>query len=119
MSNLKRVQAAFADNNHLLLLSPTLAPWHDSSDTLRAYGQNMGILYPQWRLLTGNKDLIYQLSAESCHIGGMQTPTAPGGIDHSPYAALFDKTGLLRGLYIATDPAEVDKLIEHAEELME
>ena len=118
MANLKQVQADLADRPEVLILSATLAPWYDQPDTLLAYAANMGIRYPQWRLLTGNKDLIYRLSAESCHIGGMETPTAPGGIDHSPYAAIFDDQGWLRGLYTVTDPEEVEKLIDHAEKLL-
>lgn len=120
MGNLKAVQAQLGKHPELLMLSASLTPWHDTPDTLARYAQGMGIRYPQWRLLTGNKDLIYQLSVESCHIGGMMdSPTAPGGIDHSPYVALFDKTGLLRGLYTATDPAEIEELIDDAEALME
>jgi len=119
MHNLHRVQAAFAGNANVQMLSATLAPWHDTVDTLALYGQREGINPATWRLLTGDKKLIYGLSVSICHIGGMETAMAPGGIDHTPHVALFDAKGRLRGLYLATDEEEIAKLIQHAATLAE
>jgi protein SCO1/2 len=112
---MSRLYEVFHKNQEIGLLSFTVDPAHDSVAVLKTYAEANHI--PDdgvWHLLTGDKQQIYELVRK-----GFRLPVgegANGGDDdfiHSNYFALVDATGTVRNYYDGTDPAQVDRLMQH------
>ena len=70
-----------------------------------------------WKLLTGEKEEIYDLARNGYFMTAIESDTAAGGIFHSDIFALVDRQGQLRGFYDGTDTEEVDQLLNDAQQL--
>jgi protein SCO1/2 len=93
------------------LLSHTIDPEHDTVAVLKAYADRLGgIDAARWHLVTGDRDSIYE-QARYYFENASADPTAPGGFIHSGYFYLIDKQRRVRGLYLGTDPEQVDRLM--------
>lgn len=113
---MKRVQEATKDDDHVALVSHTINPDHDSVAVLSAYAKEYGAISGKWYLLTGDKKQIYDLARSSYFIAAMPVDTAKrGGPDdfiHSEQLILVDKKKHIRGYYDGTDYADVDRLVD-------
>ncbi|MCC5917101.1 MAG: SCO family protein [Cryomorphaceae bacterium] len=114
---LQRVQAAYSDENRLMILSHTVMPEIDSVEILAAYGEAKNIDYNRWRLLTGEKSEIYRLAREVYFVVPAEDSTIVITEDnhdfiHTENIVLVDSKGRLRGFYDGTDEVEMNQLIE-------
>lgn len=111
-NQMSRVQKAFAGNPELQLVSYTVDPDRDSSQTLQRYADRFKADTAQWKFLTGQKKSIYDLARY-----GYFLSVEPGNGDsedfiHSPQLVLLDRQSRVRGYYDGTDSVSVGQLIE-------
>lgn len=107
-----RVFNAFKGDTHLMLLSHTIDPEHDTLALLKQYATDLGSDGKQWQFLTGERELIYQMAEKGYYATAMPDSSAPGGFVHSGGFILVDKFARVRGIYDGTDPKKVDELIK-------
>jgi protein SCO1/2 len=110
-TNLKDVQAAFLNDDSLLILCHTVNPMHDSVEVLNGYAQTYGAKKNKWHFLTGSKKQIYDLAKDSYLVNALQDDGTPEGFLHSELFILIDTKGMIRGFYDGTDKVQVNKLI--------
>ncbi len=110
-TQLKDVQAAFATDDSVLILSHSVNPLHDTVDVLLAYGKVYGALKNKWHLLTGNKKQIYDLAKASYLVNAIEDDGSPEGFLHSELLLLIDTQGRIRGMYDGTYAPDVKQLI--------
>lgn len=97
--NLVVVQNEFYGNMNFGIASFTINPENDTPEVLKAYREKYGIKHPNWHMLTGNRDKIYDLARNGFNAYAAEEPNAPGGFEHSGFFALVDKEGYLRSRY--------------------
>ncbi|MEM0960979.1 MAG: SCO family protein [Bacteroidota bacterium] len=112
-SNLSDVQTAFHTDDRVQILSHTVMPETDSVDALGAYAGANGVDATRWRLLTGDRDVIYRLARESYF-----ADVAEGGFLHTETFYLLDGQRRIRGVYNGTLAIEVAQLVSDAEALL-
>jgi protein SCO1/2 len=110
--HMKEVQAAFAADDSVLMLSHTVNPMHDTVEVLRAYGESYGAIKGKWHLLTGSKKEIYALAKNDYLVNAIEDDGSEEGFLHSELMLLIDTKGRIRGMYDGTDKAQVARLIE-------
>jgi protein SCO1/2 len=119
VSSLGRVAKALK-GREVTLVSFSVTPDLDTPKALGAFGADRGIDPEQWKLVTGDRDTIYRLARESYFADDDRvraTLADPNAFLHTEKLLLVDGTGRLRGVYDATAPHDVDKLVEDAEAL--
>ena len=94
--NLVALQERFKDDSNFGVASFTITPDFDTPSVLTAYADKYGIVDPDWHLLTGNREKIYELANVGFNIYAAENADAPGGFEHSGLFALVDKEGYLR-----------------------
>lgn len=108
---MKRLNKMTTDiNEHLQYLSFSINPDHDQPSILRKYIDHHGIEANNWNFFTGNEEETHELGVEHFLVHAKSDENSPGGFAHSPAFVLIDREGVVRGVYIGTDPEEVDKL---------
>lgn len=95
-SNLVEIQDQFYGNMDFGVASVTINPEYDTPEVLREYAEEYGIKHPNWHLLTGDQDDIYDLSNKGFNIYAAEDENAPGGFEHSGFFALVDQEGYIR-----------------------
>lgn len=95
-SNLVQIQDAFKGIDNFGVASFTINPEHDTSDVLKAYAEQYGMTNPNWHLMTGNQDDIYQLANEGFNLYTAEDAEVNGNFEHSGNFALIDKNGYIR-----------------------
>lgn len=110
--NLLAVQEAFASDDGVVMLSYSVQPSVDTVEVLAAYARKHGIDGARWHLLTGDHDQIYALARESYFVEkGVGVAKPRDAFLHTENVVLVDREGRLRGIYNATLPADVARLI--------
>ena len=99
--NLLKVQTAFADESRVSLISVTINPAYDTSEVLSEYAQKYGITHPNWFLLTGAQDDIYDTANKGFNLYVGPGAAIDGGFEHSGFFALVDEQGMIRSRYDA------------------
>lgn len=94
--NLLKVQSAFADERGISLISITINPAYDSTEVLADYAQKYGITHPNWYLLTGAQDVIYEIANKGFNLYVGEGSEIAGGFEHSGFFALVDQEGMIR-----------------------
>lgn len=94
--NLVGVQNKFKDNKNFGIASFSIDPVHDTPQVLKNYAEANGITHPNWHLLTGDHEDIYELANSGFNIYAGEDPEAEGGFAHSGYFALIDQEGYIR-----------------------
>src|SRR5690606_8998293 len=61
-ANLVEVQNAFSGEEEFGIVSFTIDPKHDTPEVLKNYAELHGIEHPNWHLLTGEKDDLFELA---------------------------------------------------------
>lgn len=80
------------------VISITIDPKRDTPETLKIHKERLQIQNPNWHLLTGDRDYIYELSRGFNIYMGKDESTAEG-LNHSGKLALVDKNGKIRSRY--------------------
>ena len=94
--NMVKIQNEFFGNPNLAIASFTIDPATDTPAVLKVYGTQYKITNPNWHLLTGDKDKIYQLANEGFNLYVGEDSEAEGGFEHSGFFALIDQEGNIR-----------------------
>ena len=114
MDNLEKVQQAFVNDKHVLILSHTVMPERDSVAVLKRYAIQHHINHHNWLLLTGDKDTIYHL-ARQAYFADEAQGFYKGTNDflHTENIVLVDADGHIRGVYNGMLALETEHLIAH------
>ena len=121
VTQLKKVQVAIAGRN-AVLVSYSVTPQDDTPESLTAFGKVRGVDANQWKLVTGDAAQIYDLARTSYFADDTRLAVGKAATEqflHTEKALLVDREGHLRGVYNATLPHDIDKLIADLEMLLE
>lgn len=112
-NNLIAVQEFMKNEKDILLFSYSVTPWKDSVPVLKSFAKEYKITSPNWHLLTGKKEEIYELARKSYfaeeNIGFSKDTTE---FLHTEHILLVDKNKKIRGIYNATLELEIQQLIK-------
>lgn len=112
-TNLLAVQDLLKKEKDIVLLSYSVMPWEDSVPVLQSFAKEYKITAPNWHLLTGKKEEIYELARKSYfaeeNIGFAKNTNE---FLHTEHILLVDKNKKIRGIYNATLELEIQQLIK-------
>ena len=111
--NMRKLQAEFAHDDDVMLVSHSVTPDIDSVPVLRAYADRQNALPSKWIFLTGDKEQIYNLARK--HYFAVMEPGATFNehdFIHTDNFVLVDSQKRIRGIYVGTSDVEIDKLIK-------
>ena len=116
-SVMKGLQEKLA-GSHVLLVSLSVDPNHDTPAVLADYARRFGADADRWWFLTGDRASIYELIRDRFKLTVMENPAtnpaSPGeSILHSDRLALVDR-GRIIGLFDSNDSAAIDSLLAQA-----
>lgn len=111
-TQMMRVQEAFKDDDRVLLLSHSVTPGTDSVPALKAYAAKYGVDHRRWRLMTGDKQQIYDLARTSYFAALDEGDGGPDDFVHTENFVLVDPQGRIRGFYDGTKAGEVDQAMK-------
>lgn len=94
--NLVELQGDFSDFENFGIASVTINPEYDTPIVLKKYAEKYGINDLDWHLLTGEREVIYDLANIGFNIFATAAPEVAGGFEHSGLFALVDKNGFIR-----------------------
>ncbi len=94
--NMVRIQDKFFGNPNLAFASFSIDPIHDTPSVLKKYAESYKITNPNWHLLTGDKDAIYELANKGFNLYVGENSEVEGGFEHSGFFALIDQEGNIR-----------------------
>lgn len=121
VTQLSKVQAAIAGRD-AVLVSYSVTPQDDTPENLATFGELRGIDANRWKLVTGDAEQIYALARTSYFADDGRLEAGKPAIDqflHTEKALLVDREGHLRGVYNATLPHDIEKLIADLDVLLE
>jgi len=112
-SQLQRVQAAFHDDDGVMILSHTIAPESDSVEVLARYARENKLDDRRWLLLTGAHAEIDRIARDGYFVeladrGGKTA----GRLLHTETFVLVDRAGRIRGVYDGSLAYDVSRLID-------
>ncbi len=94
--NLVQIQNNFKSYENFGVASFTINPKHDTPEVLKAYAEHYGMTNPNWHLMTGDLDTIYELANQGFNLYTAEDADVEGGFEHSGNFALIDKNGFIR-----------------------
>ena len=110
------LQEAYNNDSEIKLLSHTVMPWNDTVDKLSEYALDNEVKLPQWHLVTGDKDAIYDIARNGYFADEDFVKTQDeASFIHTENFVLIDKEGYIRGVYNGTLELEVKRLMRHIE----
>jgi protein SCO1/2 len=113
MSNMKRLQDAFAKDDEVVLLSHSVSPEDDSIPVLKKFAAENEVLSTKWHLLTGDKTEIYRLAKKEYFAGDSVGYYQTGNeFLHTENFILIDKQRRIRGVYNGTLAVETERIIK-------
>ena len=102
--NLVQIQNEFDGFNDFGVASFTINPDYDTPEVLKAYANKYGVTNPNWHLMSGKKDEIYELANNGFFIYTAENADIEGGFEHSGNFALIDKNGFIRCRVVNGNP---------------
>ncbi|EHQ28325.1 SCO family protein [Mucilaginibacter paludis] len=112
--NMNKVAHAFINDQRVLMLSHSVTPALDNPSILKSYAKQKNIVNPNWHLLTGNKQQIYEIARK-----GYFAEDAVGynkdfsQFLHTENFVLVDGHRHIRGVYNGTIDFEIENLVRH------
>jgi len=106
------IQKEFINDDKVLLLSHSVTPEKDSVSILKKYALEKNVNFKRWKLLTGNKNEIYDLGRKYYFVE--EDEGIKKGNDvflHTENFILIDKQRHIRGIYNGLDPNSINNLI--------
>jgi len=103
-ANLIQIQNTFTASKDFGVVSFTINPDYDTPEILKAYADKYGVTNPNWHLLTGDKDVIYELANAGFNLYTAEDSEVEGGFEHSGNFALIDKNGFIRSRTVMGNP---------------
>lgn len=118
-SKLSQVQAHFANDSELLILSHSIRPEIDTPEILRAYAESNNVVGERWHLLTGERQALYHLARNS-YFANEDLGEVQSNDDflHTESLLLIDRNGRIRGVYNGLSTSSVGHLIADIEQLL-
>lgn len=111
-SNMLLVQDAFLEDNDVLILSHSVTPEYDSVQILKEYAETKGVTSPNWHLLTGERNTIYNLGRNQYFVEedlGLEKDQED--FIHTENFVLIDQQRRIRGIYNGLNKSSVNQLI--------
>lgn len=119
MSQMRRLNILTKDlQNDVQFISFSIDPKTDQPSVLRQYIKNNGIDTKNWVFLTGDESKTHYLGVHHFMVHAKRSAMASGGFAHSDGMVLVDRDGIVRGIYLGTQTAEVDKLNKDLRKLL-
>ncbi len=116
--SMSALQKEFSNDNDIILISYSVTPEKDSVPVLKKYAEKKGVQYNKWKLLTGNKDDIYNLGRKFYFVEedlGVNNDTSI--FLHTENFVLVDKNRHIRGIYNSLDNNSMTSLKNDIKEL--
>jgi protein SCO1/2 len=111
-NGLRRVQAAFASDTGVAILSHSVTPEIDSIAALKRWAAMRGVRGGSWHLLTGDRAQIERLAGRSYFVELRDTTgNTQGTLVHTETLVLVDGRRRIRGVYDGSLPYDVTQLI--------
>jgi protein SCO1/2 len=110
--SMSNIQKEFINDDEVLLLSHSVTPEKDSVSVLKKYALEKNVNFKRWKLLTGNKNEIYDLGRKYYFVE--EDEGIKKGNDvflHTENFILIDKQRHIRGIYNGLDPNSINNLI--------
>jgi protein SCO1/2 len=106
------IQKEFMNDDEVMLLSHSVNPEKDSVPVLQIYARDANVNYNRWKLLTGNKDEIYDLGRKYYFVEEDEGIRKGNDVFlHTENFILIDKQRHIRGIYNGLDPNSIENLI--------
>jgi len=118
-SEILRLQDFFAENEQIKVVFHSVNPTYDQPSVLKEYAFNYGIDTNFWKLVTGEKNEIYDIAKCGYYVVASADDTNPTGFIHTDKVVLIDKERNIRGYYNATKREDVDRLITEIQVLLQ
>ncbi|WP_299600952.1 SCO family protein [uncultured Aquimarina sp.] len=116
--NMSVLQEKYLHDDSIKLLSHTVMPTRDSVEVLKDYAIKNDIVSGKWNLVTGDKEMIYDLARTSYFADEDFVKTKDeNAFIHTENFILVDPKGRIRGVYNGTISLEIKRLIRHIEML--
>ncbi|MEM6799859.1 MAG: SCO family protein [Bacteroidota bacterium] len=118
--NMTILQEAFLDDPGVLLLSHSVMPELDTVEVLKKYAEEKGIISGKWHLLTGDRELIYDLGRYQYFVEedlGLERKATD--FLHTENFVLIDKNRHIRGIYNGLNKTAIRQLIADIQTLKE
>lgn len=94
--NMTKIESQFSENPNFGIASFSINPSYDTPEVLKEYAKKYKINNPNWHLLTGNQDEIFELANSGFNFYVTSNTKAEGNFQHSGYFALVDQEGFIR-----------------------
>ncbi|AWK04307.1 SCO family protein [Flavobacterium crocinum] len=90
------IEKTFFGNPNFGIVSITIDPNHDTPQVLKDHAKLLGVKSSNWNFLTGDKNVIMDLSNKGFNLYAGENDKVSGGFEHSGLFALIDKDGNIR-----------------------
>jgi protein SCO1 len=111
-SSMANIQKEFINDDELLLLSHSVTPEKDSVPVLKQYAIDKKVEFKRWKLLTGDKNEIYDLGRRYYFVEEDLGVNSDSTVFlHTENFVLIDKNRHIRGIYNGLDPNSIQNLI--------
>ncbi|WP_281631161.1 SCO family protein [Flavobacterium luteolum] len=90
------IEKTFFGNPNFGIVSITIDPKHDTPQVLRDHAKLLGVKSSNWNFLTGDRNVIMDLSNKGFNLYAGENDKVSGGFEHSGLFALIDKDGNIR-----------------------
>jgi protein SCO1/2 len=90
------IEKTFFGNPNFGIVSITIDPKHDTPEVLKDHAKLLGVKSSNWNFLTGDRDVIMDLSNKGFNLYAGANDKVSGGFEHSGLFALIDKEGNIR-----------------------
>ncbi|MGK0252639.1 MAG: protein SCO1/2 [Mariniflexile sp.] len=111
-SSMYKLQEEFINDSDILFLSHSVTPTQDSVPVLKQYAKMNGVIDNKWHLVTGNKNMIYDLGRNQYFVeNDLGVPKDINDFLHSENFLLIDKNKHIRGIYNGLKTASMAQLV--------
>ncbi|KAF2082949.1 SCO family protein [Flavobacterium sharifuzzamanii] len=90
------IEKTFFGNPNFGIVSITIDPKHDTTEVLKDHAKLLGVKSSNWNFLTGDRNVIMDLSNKGFNLYAGENDKVSGGFEHSGLFALIDKDGNIR-----------------------
>jgi protein SCO1/2 len=108
--NMRKLQESFHTNDTLVqFISFSVDPERDSVTVLKDYADRYGVEHNNWWMLTGNKDVIYDLAERDFKLAAVDSGHM--NFVHTDRMVLLDQDRYIRGYYNGQDTVDMARLV--------
>ncbi len=112
MRNMQGLHDYIRSDEDILILSLTVDPKRDTPDRFMKYLDRFNINHETWKLLTGDKKLLYRLARKSFKISATEGAGDDEDFIHSENLVVIDPNGDIRAFVNGTGKDADDQIID-------